>query len=216
VSFIVYDAVCICTSLYSRMICSERERIWKWSWPDEGTVGLGNLWGASVRVVKECQSWFEQPGIRCVLVCSTATVQLCWLADLFGKHNCKYTTALLLRLWLGYVHKCLYHYVWCECSSWIYLTWMSCPTQVYRFTYRVVCWEFVVIKAQLTEVCPLHIHIHCKRTGRSWPYSSVWHTLCEWPQVKNLKNTDYLLLYSYEYDSVTLTHFPSFISVMWQ
>jgi len=122
---------------------------------------------------------------------------------------------MLLRLWLGYVHKCLYHYVWCECCSSVYLTWMSCPTPVYRFTSRVVCWEFVVIKAQLTEVCRPHIHTHCKSTGRSQPYSLVWHTLLDWPQVKNLKNTDYLLLYSYEYnDSVGLTHFSSFISLL--
>jgi len=116
---------------------------------------------------------------------------------------------VLLRLWLGYVHKCLYHFVWCECCSSINLTWMSCPTPVYRFTSRVACWQFVVIKAQLTEVCPPHIHAHCKSTSRSQPYSSAWHMLLDWPEVKKLKNTDYLLLYR-----VGLTHFSSFISLL--
>jgi len=56
---------------------------------------------------------------------------------------------------------------------------MSYPTQVYRFTSRVVCGEFVVIKAQLTEVCPPHIHTHYKSTDISQPYSSVGHMLLD-------------------------------------
>lgn len=43
VSFVVYDAVCICTSLYSRMICGEREKILKWFWPKKV------LWDLEIR-----------------------------------------------------------------------------------------------------------------------------------------------------------------------